>query len=420
MYNGGLNRRRFFYMPFELTIEDIAEAGGVGRCEGLVYFVPRAVPGDRVLVEEAERKRSFATARIIEVVEPSPHRVEHPCQYGNRCGGCDWGELDPSVAREYKAKVVCDALRRIAGIEIAVETATASPEDLGYRYRIDMRPSPVGSSLGFVGDDGFVMVDDCLLLHRDAAHIIPVAASNLSAFDRSPQRVLLRWGGESGIIIYEFAESPGIDAGALYDDETSIAVKVGERLWQIRGEAGLDLSLGSRNLNVYGPAFYQVNWELYQRALNDIVQWAGHGKAFWDLYGGIGIVSFLLADNFLSGMMVESDGFALESARVNLKSTMGLEVVGSDVLRFLKGYGGDVPDMVFLDPPRAGMGKKAARRLAELQPRRILYQSCNPATFARDCKIFAENGYELNRVNAFDFFPRTHHVEMLGELELTK
>ena len=419
-YSGVCEYPVFIYMPFELTIEDIAEAGGVGRREGLVYFVPRAVPGDRVLVEEAGRKRSFATARVVEVIEPSPHRVEHPCPFGEKCGGCDWGELNPSIAREYKAKMICDALRRIAGIEIAVEPVTPSPDDLGYRYRLDMRPSPFGNSLGFVGDDGFVAVDDCLLLHRDAAHIIPVAVGNLPAFDRSPERALLRWGGERGMIIYEFAELPGIDVDALLGDEVPVVVRVGERLWQIRGEAGLDLSLGSRRLDVHGPAFYQVNWELYQRVLNDIVQWAGHGEAFWDLYGGIGVVSFLLADNFLSGVLVESDSFALESARLNLKNTSGLEVVGSDVLHFVKGRGGGVPDVVFLDPPRAGMGKKAARRLAELRPRRIIYQSCNPATFARDCKIFAENGYQLSRVNAYDFFPRTHHVEMLGELELSK
>ncbi len=403
-------------MSFELEIIDIAEAGGVGRHEGLVYFVPRAVPGDRVLCEETERKRNFAVARIVELLEPSPYRVKHPCPYSRECGGCDWGTFDAVVAREYKAKIVRDALLRIAGIDIVVPEVQSSRDDLGYRFRIDLRPSPSGETLGFDGDGGFISVNDCLLLRRDAAGLLPIAEDILPAFDRSPERVLLRWDGEKGMIIYEFDELPGIDPEALTDDEVSVAVKVGERLWQIKGEPGLSLPLGSRSVYIYGPAFYQANWELYQRTLDDIVQWAGHGGAFWDLYGGAGVVSFLLSDNFVSGILIESNGFAVESSRVNLKDTRGMDITESDTARFLKDYGGVVPDVVFLNPPRAGMGRRAARILAESQAHRVVYQSCNPATFARDCKVFKENGYELNLLKAYDFFPRTHHVEVLGEL----
>ncbi|MCP4229009.1 MAG: class I SAM-dependent RNA methyltransferase [bacterium] len=404
------------YMAIEITVEDITNAGGVGRYDGLVYFVAGAVPGDRVLVKVIERKRNFATARIAEIIEPSPHRIAHPCRYSAECGGCDWGELEPSVAREYKAKTVTDALKRIAGIEISMESVRPSRADLGYRYRVDMRPSPSGDALGFVGAGGFVAVDDCLLMHRDVAYLIPEATDNLPAFDRKPERVLLRRGASGGLIIYEFADEPGIDINALDGSETSITVKTAERLWRIRGEPYLDLPLGGGSISVYGPAFYQANWDLYQQTLDDIAQRAGYGKTFWDLYGGIGVVSYLLVDNYMSGILVESDGFALDSARINLRATSGLDIVQMDAFRFLKNYDGDIPDIVFLNPPRPGMGKKAAQSLAKLRPARIIYQSCNPATFARDCKLFVENDYELTYIVAYDFFPRTHHVEVLGEL----
>jgi 23S rRNA (uracil1939-C5)-methyltransferase len=433
----------------ELTIDSLAHGGnGVARHEGYVVFVAGAVPGDRVLAVVGKAKRAYAEARAVEVVEPSPDRIpplaHHP--------GAPWQVLPYERQLEVKASQVRDALERIGKLEgFELEPIVPAAEPWRYRNKLEYSfgTGPDGELVcGFHAPgrwDQIVPMDDCLLASERSntvrGEVLAWArAQGLSAWDRREQRGLLRnlvvrEGRRTGELQVRLVTSPGaIDTDSLTD-----AVRCDGLFWTRQDQLG-ESSAGGDTVLLSGTpqlreqirgldflvspeAFFQTNTEMAERLYELAAEYAalrGHERVF-DLYCGIGTIGLTLAARARELVGVEivepAVADAIENARLN--DVLNARFYAGDIrlaMRELVEQAGR-PDVVVVDPPRAGLSAKVVRRILEASPSRIVYVSCNPTTLAPNAAQMVEAGYRLARVRPVDMFPQTPHIESVALLE---
>ena len=433
----------------ELRIDSLAHGGaGVARSDGYVVFVRGAVPGDLVRARLGKAKRSFAEAVPVELIEPSPDRVEvewaHP--------GAPWQVLPYGRQLEEKESQVRDALERLGGFESPpVEAITPAVETSGYRNKLEYSfgESEEGElALGFHRAGRFDLIDDVThdVLASPRVNEVREAvkawcrAEGLSAWDREGQggflrNLVLREGRRTGQLQARLVTSEG-DFRAPDLTETVAAESV---LWTrvpgvsettrdgktrvLRGEPYLEEQLLDLRFKISADAFFQTNTEMAERLHRTAVELCGltRSSRVLDLYCGIGSLSLPLAleagEVFGVEIVERAVADAIENARLN----------GIDNARF---FAGDVrtamrplleesgkPDVVVVDPPRAGLSQKVVRRVLEAEAARIVYVSCNPTTLAPNARQIADAGYELCTVRPVDMFPQTPHIECVALLE---
>jgi len=374
----------------ELRIASLAAGGdGVGHLpDGRVAFVPFAAPGDLLRVRIVESRARFARARILDLLEPGPARVDPVCPAFGSCGGCAWQHVDYAAQLDAKREILVEALRRIGGLEPPVGPVLPSPSQYAYRGRTRMRVA--GGRVGYL---------------RRRSHA-------LCAVSRCPVLVpaLERRLGE-------LAAHPPAEEG-----EWELAIGSGEvRAAPIAaGAAGrIHLEVGGRRVGVSAGVFAQSNALLLEELAARVAESAGGGSLAVELFAGAGFLTVGLAARFGRTVAVESDPDALRDLRANLAEA-GLdrvEVVGERVERALPRLAGLGPDVLVLDPPRTGLPRGSARDLAAVRPERIVYLSCDPATLARDLAELSALGYGLRGVLGIDLFPQTPHLEALAALE---
>jgi 23S rRNA (uracil1939-C5)-methyltransferase len=441
----------------ELRIESLAFGGnGVARLEGFVLFVRRGLPGDLVRARVTKVKRNHAEAETIEVLEPGPSRVEAPCPYFGACGGCRFQDLAYEVQCEAKAAQVKDALVRIAGIdEPPLEPIIPAEEIYGYRNKLEysFAATPEGPALGFhrAGRwDELLPIERCLLT-TELGNSIRAAATEwareevLEVYDQKEKRgylrhLVVREGRNTGqaLVMLVTASDKPFDRDFLVRSLTKFpevrsiywAVNDGvgettnvpaELIW---GEEAIEEELCGLNFRLRPNAFLQTNTRMAEKLYSLAGEYAGltGEETVWDLYCGTGTIGLTLARQARSvwGIEIseESVACALENAERNSVGNIAFFAgnVGQ-VIRELKERSGP-PDVVVVDPPRAGLAGKALRRLAETGAPRIVYVSCNPTTLAGDFKLLHEQaGYRLLRAQPVDMFPHTPHVETVALLE---
>jgi tRNA/tmRNA/rRNA uracil-C5-methylase (TrmA/RlmC/RlmD family) len=392
----------------------IAHGGHVvARHEGVVVFVRHALPGERVVVRitEGDDRSRFLRGDAVEVLDLSPDRVQPPCRFSGpgKCGGCDFQHVALPAQRELKAAVVREQLARLAGLDVPVtvepvpfETLTSlapqrPPEEdgLGWRTRIQFAVDRRGrTGLRKHRSHDVVEVDRCPIGHPD---LPPV---------------------------HEQAWADAVSVEALVSG-------TGERLRLVTGADGTvhadgppvlhERALG-RSWQVTGSGFWQVHPGAAETLASAVVEGVAPrpGERVADLYAGVGLFSAVLAERVGPGgtvLAVESDRAAVADAAVNLADLPQVEVLADRVDRALgRGLLGDRLDVVVLDPPRTGARREVVEAVAGLGPRAVGYVACDPAALARDVGIFAENGYRLAGLRAFDLFPMTHHVECVAVL----
>ncbi|HKH17337.1 MAG TPA: 23S rRNA (uracil(1939)-C(5))-methyltransferase RlmD [Solirubrobacteraceae bacterium] len=433
----------------ELTIDTLAHGGnGVARLDGYVVFVAGGMPGDRVRAVVGKAKRAYAEARAIEILEPSPDRIEpladHP--------GAPWQVLSYERQLEVKAEQVGDALRRIGRLE-GFEQEPIVPAVARWRYRNKLEYSfgtaPDGTLVcGFHASgrfDEIVPLDDCLLAsERGNAVREQVLAwcreQGLSSWDRRDQRGLLRnlvvrEGRRTGELQVRLVTSPG----AIDGDGLAAAVDCDGLFWtrtaglgestqggettRLAGSKRLREQLGELELLISPDAFFQTNTEMAELLYGAAVELTGlrgHERVF-DLYCGIGTIGLWLASRAREVIGVEivapAVADAIDNARRN--EITNASFFAGDIrlaMRDLVEQAGR-PDVCVLDPPRAGLSQKIVRRIVEAAPKRILYVSCNPTTLAPNAAQLVEAGYALRRVRPVDMFPQTPHIECVALLE---
>lgn len=392
----------------------------VARYEGRVVFVRHALPGERVraLVTE-DHGGSFCRADAVEVLVASSDRVPQPCPHARpgRCGGCDWQHASADAQRRIKAQVVHEQFRRLGGIDVGEllgETAEALPVEtgaglLGWRTRVTYA----------VDRDGRAG------LHRHRSHEIePLDACPLGVPGVGDSDVLQqRWPGLTGVEVVRD------DSGAL----STLAHRPGpgrhargrrppDRVSLVDGPARLHHRVGERSFEIAAEGFWQVHpaaAETFGRAVIQAVA-PRPGEVALDLYAGAGPLTAMLAEAVGSSgqvLGVEASPQAVADAEANLaglpwaqarRARVDAAVIDGLDLR---------PDVVVLDPPRAGAGRETMAALLALAPRVIGYVACDPAALARDVRVAVDADWRLTSLRAFDAFPMTHHVECVAALE---
>jgi 23S rRNA (uracil1939-C5)-methyltransferase len=381
----------------EVLIERIVPGGaGLAHADGRTVFVGLAAPGDRLRVRIDQTRGQIAFASITEVIEPSPSRVEPPCPYFGRCGGCDFQQLSYEAQLEAKVSIVRDCLRRIARIDPPQDIPiTASPSAWHYRARAQWQYDPLRTRLGYFerGSHRVCDVVEC-----------PVITSPLQA-----ELARLRTEMLAGSLP-EAAEFQAV-AG---DEGASLAPPVGPN-----ASREVSRTIGDFNYRFSAEGFFQINHQLLPALIAAALDGATGERAL-DLYCGVGLFTLPLAQRFTHVTGVEASPAALRFASLNLSDAHLSNAVFecakvSDWLRTNASTSAPV-DLLLLDPPRAGAEEDTMRSIIILNPRRISYVSCDPATLARDLKHLIEAGYRLDSIAAFDMFPQTHHVETVAHL----
>ena len=389
-----------------LDVGPVAHGGHcVARYEGRVVFVRHALPGERVeaVVTEGGATSRFLRADAVDVLEPSPHRVPAPCPHARPggCGGCDFQHADLGYQRELKATVVREQLDRLGGLadEPLVEhlSVLAVPGDsggLGWRTRGRFAVDADGrAGLRRHRSHQVEVLADCPLLHPD------VTATGVLA---------RRWPGATEVAVA--ASSQGGRVVAV--DGVP------------QGPARLVESAGGRTWRVSGTGFWQVHPGAAPALLAAVRGSLDPqpGEHLLDLYAGVGLFGGSLAADLGPGGRVdavEADARAVRDARRNLHDRPTVRLHQDRVERWLPGCGLRRCDLVVLDPPRTGAGRRVVEAIAALQPRAVAYVACDPASLGRDLGTFRALGWRLADLQAYDLFPMTHHVECVALVEMS-
>jgi len=440
----------------ELHIDSLAYGGnGVARLNGFVVFVRRGLPGDTVRARVTKVKRSHAEAIAVEVVEPSAKRVDAPCAHYPACGGCRFQDLAYDAQVEAKQEQVREALRRIGGIaEPPVEQIVPAESQFFYRNKLEysFTATPAGAALGFhrAGRwDEVLEIEKCWLT-TDLGNAIRGAVRDwargerLEPYDQAEhtgylRHLVVREGRNTGQVLVQLVTAAGerfdrdefVEVLRRFPEVRSIHWAVNETpaevtnlpttlLW---GDEGIEEQLCGLRFRVRPNAFLQTNTAMAERLYGIAGEFAAltGGETVYDLYCGIGTIGLSLASRALTvwGVEVseESVACALENADLNgISNAAFFAGETADALAELHERAGD-PDVIVVDPPRAGLSNKAVRRLGRLEAPRIVYVSCNPTTLAGNVKeLSASWGYALERVRPVDMFPHTPHVESVSLL----
>jgi 23S rRNA (uracil1939-C5)-methyltransferase len=378
-----------------VKIEKIVPNGyGLSFADGMTIFVSLAAPGDTVRVRIREKKGKLAFAEIVEIIEPAPVRVQPPCVYFGRCGGCDFQQMSYEAQLAAKVGIIRDCLKRIGKIEFGDEIRViGSPKELRYRTRAQWHADTRRKLLGY--------------FKRYSNHVIDV--ENCPILDERLQDTLTNF--RQNLNWNEFwAETIEIETAT---DGRNISVYSGEIIEPT-------IRIGAEALgNLYfhdAESFFQGNLSLLESLINTAIDGAG-GRTAVDLYCGVGLFSLPLAKNFARVIGIEANRKSIDFARENAATARlgDLEFYPENTGDWLTENSPAEVDLVLLDPPRSGTDKETINGILRLKPREISYVSCDPATLARDLRTLSE-AYRLDSITALDLFPQTHHVETVVRL----
>jgi 23S rRNA (uracil1939-C5)-methyltransferase len=440
----------------ELRIDSLAYGGnGVARRDGFVVFVRGGLPGDRVQARVTKVKRGFAEGAATAVLEPGPNRISPPCRHFGTCGGCRFQDLAYDAQIEAKERQVHDALQRIGRFrEPPLDPIVPAASIYGYRNKLEysFTADEDGVELGFhrAGRwDEVVGIDECLLT-TELGNAIRVAVHDwareerLDAYDQASgegylRHLVVREGRNTAQALVLLVTAPGerFETGYLVDvlrrfpEVRSIHWAVNETpaertnlpttlLW---GDEAIEEEMLGLRFRVRPTAFLQTNTEMAERLYSLAHEFAaltGRERVF-DLYCGTGTIALALASAAKGVWGVEISDAAVACAVENaeLNGIENARFVAGNVGQSLEGLAAEVglPDVVVVDPPRAGLAGKALRRTGGLGAARIVYVSCNPTTLASDAAVLRDEfGYELTRCRPVDMFPHTPHVESVSLL----
>lgn len=451
----------------ELEVTGTAFGGkGLARVDGLAVFVEKAVPLDCVVARIVKKKKSFAEAIAVEIIRPSPHRVVPPCKYSGLCGGCKWQFLDYDIQLRYKREHVKESLEHIGFIkDVPVHSAVSSKKKFGYRNKMEFSCSdrkwllPEDLSRGeknicfalglhIPGTYDKVLDIEACLLQPDKGNMIledvksfikdsgmpPYGAKSHEGFWRF---LTLRNSAAYGkwmVNIITSVENRNV-TGALsdmlpekYPDVVSVvnnitasraAVAVGEYERVLSGSPYIKDRLGDFEFEISANSFFQTNTKSAEILYEKVREYAGlsGGETVLDLYSGTGTIPiFLSADaGFITGFEIVESAVHDAEKNCRLNGVSNCRFVLGDIRESLPKVV-QKPDVIIIDPPRAGMHKDIVKAVLDMAPERMVYVSCNPATLSRDL-FMLKDSYEVLEVQPVDMFPHTFHIESVTKLE---
>lgn len=438
----------------ELTIEDIgADGEGIGHIEGYTLFVKDALMGDRIKAKVMKTKKSYGYAKLMEILTPSPDRVEPRCPIASKCGGCQIQHLDYKKQLEYKQNKVKNCLERIGGFtDIAGKMEPIVGMEDPYYYR-NKAQFPVGVNkegeivTGFYASRTHSIIDTsvCYIQAEVNEVILQIVKDFLKEYKISTyneenhkglvRHILTRVGfvtkeimvcliingqelPHKDVLIERLKEIAGMTSICLNINKEKTNVILGDTVLTLWGQGYITDYIGEVKYQISPLSFYQVNpvqtKKLYEKAL-EYAGLTGHENVF-DLYCGIGTISLFLAKKAKKVLGVEIVPEAIEDAKKNAK------INGIDNVEFLVGAAEDIipdkyekenikADVIVVDPPRKGCEESLLETIIKIEPKRVVYVSCDPATLARDLKYLCEKDFVIEKVCAVDQFGHSTHVE---------
>ena len=443
------------YRKNDIVTLEIVDCGtdgeGIGKADGFTVFVKDAVIGDTVTAKIMKAKKNYGYGRLMEILKPSPYRVDPICPSARQCGGCQLQAVSYEEQKAFKEKKLRGHLERIGGFkELPMEPLIGMDEPYHYRNKAQF---PVGRNkegrivTGFYAGRTHAIIEnrDCALgipqnkevLDRVIAHM---EKYNIAPYDEMTgkglvRHIFVRYGFFTGELmvcliingqdlphqkelVEKLGEIPGMTSISLNINKKRNNVILGDKVKTIWGKEYITDKIGDISYEISPLSFFQVNphqtWKLYSKALEyaDL-----HGEeTVWDLYCGIGTISLFLAQKAKFVRGVEIVPAAIEDARRNarLNEIDNVEFfVGKaeEVLPREYEKNGVYADVIVVDPPRKGCDEMLLKTILKMQPKRVVYVSCDSATLARDLRFLCDNGYELKKVCGVDQFPQTVHVE---------
>jgi 23S rRNA (uracil1939-C5)-methyltransferase len=431
---------------FKINIDRLAFGGsGVGRVDGKVCFVPYSCPGDELLVRSVTQKRSYGTASISSIIKPSSDRVEPPCPLFGRCGGCNWQHVDYSQQLAAKHAIFADTLWRGARIDGSlIEDVVPSPQDYGYRSRVQFKLYAANGrmNIGFFRQ-GTHFVEDaaegCLIALPVINQALASLREVLQAFPEQSMlpQINIDSAGEGLIAVVNYI-GHDIDATASFfmkhadqlQPLTGLYLQTGRKstLRKVYGDDLLTYSLPDRNsrpcmLSFKPGGFSQVNTAQNVKLLELVRRLAAFkgDEQVLDLYCGNGNFSLPLAGDVASMTGIEeyADSIAAAVENAGRNAITNAEFICADAVAAVRKLAdaGTGFDVVILDPPRSGVGD-VVDEICRLNPRKIIYISCDPSTLARDCSVLTREGvYQVKTSIPVDMFPQTYHLESVTMLQ---
>ena len=440
-----------------LEIEDCGIDGeGIGKADGFTVFVKDAVIGDTVTAKIIKAKKNYGYGRLMEVLKPSPYRVEPKCEFARQCGGCQLQALSYEQQLVFKTNKVKGHLERIGGFtDIPMEPIIGMDELFHYRNKAQF---PVGRNkegkivTGFYAGRTHNIIEnrDCALGVAENKEVLDRVIAHMEKYGIEPyneatgkglvRHVLIRYGyftkevmvclilngnkiPKEELLVKSLCEIPGMTSITINVNKKHSNVILGEEIRLLWGQEYITDRIGDISYQISPLSFYQVNPMQTQKLYAKALEYADlHGEeTVWDLYCGIGTISLFLAQKAKFVRGVEIVPAAIENAKENAKLN-GLEntefFVGKaeEVLPREYKKNGVYADVIVVDPPRKGCDETLLETMVEMNPDRIVYVSCDSATLARDLKYLCENGYEIRKVRGVDQFPETVHVETVVKL----
>lgn len=435
-----------------LEIEDCGIDGeGIGKADGFTVFVKDAVIGDTVTAKIIKAKKNYGYGRLMEVLKPSPYRVEPKCEFARQCGGCQLQALSYDQQLVFKTNKVKGHLERIGGFtDIPMEPIIGMDELFHYRNKAQF---PVGRNkegkivTGFYAGRTHNIIEnrDCALGVAENKEVLDRVIAHMEKYRIEPyneatgkglvRHVLIRYGyftkevmvclilngnklPKEEQLVKSLCEIPGMTSITINVNKKRSNVILGEEICLLWGQEYITDRIGDISYQISPLSFYQVNPMQTQKLYAKALEYADlHGQeTVWDLYCGIGTISLFLAQKAKFVRGVEIVPAAIENAKENAKLN-GLEntefFVGKaeEVLPREYKKNGVYADVIVVDPPRKGCDETLLETMVEMNPERIVYVSCDSATLARDLKYLCERGYELRKVCPVDQFGMTVHVE---------
>ena len=448
---------------YEAVITDYtAEGMGVAHIDGCAVFVPNAVAGERCRIRIEKAQKTWASGKLAEILERSPHRINRACPVAKLCGGCDFRHMDYEEETRLKASRVRDCLNRLAGESLTQVPILSAPDREGYRNKAQY---PVGvhkgrAYAGFykAGTHEIVENKRCLILPQEADRVKDLVIDYVNqyrvpVYDETAHKGLLRHiyvrrGAVSGQVLVclvvngrklphvpeligRLKTVPGFTTLVLSVNTRKGNAVLGDEYITLYGAGYIEDTLCGLTFRLSPRSFYQINHHQAQRLYGLAIEMAQIGKAdtVLDLYCGVGTITLAMAAHAGKVIGVEVVPQAVQDANENARrngisnAEFFCADAGQAALELERS--GVRPDVITVDPPRKGLSADTIEAICKMAPRRLVYVSCDPATLARDVALLKQGGYRLERVHAADLFPCCAHVETVvllskGEVDSKK
>ena len=440
----------------KLNIDSLtSEGSGIGRYDGFAVFVRGVVPGDEITAHIIKCSKNYAIAIVKDIIKPSKYRIESDCPVSDRCGGCSFRNVSYDEELKYKRTRVNDALQRIGKLDIEVEEIIGADCTQNYRNKAQYPVSICDGELfaGFYAykSHRIICCDDCKLQPIEFkagldAFRLWAEKADITSYDENTGKGLLRHiYFRKGFATGDIMACAVINSGKLPQSELLVSLlrekvvglksvvininreksnvilgKESKTLW---GDDYISDELLGKKFVISPNSFYQVNHAQCEKLYSKARDYANLGgdEVLLDLYCGVGTIGLTMADSVKQLVGIEIIPQAIENAKINAKlnnidnakficadAPKGAEILKSEGIK---------PDVIILDPPRKGCDASLFDTVCQMNPKRIVYVSCDSSTLARDLKILEEKGYKTKKVSAVDMFPRTPHIEAVCLLE---